>query len=113
MKKQLNDWSRKELLALPQRKWDSISTYDSILVFSTGHKHDSGWACMTVIGVIGGCPKEVITRGSDDIEWKIPGALLRTDCTLKARALHFWAVKGQFVVREALSSIEILTYTKE
>lgn len=112
MKKHLNKWSRKELLALPQRECGSISTYDTILVFSTGRKHDSGWACMTTIGVIDGVPKEVITQGIDDIEWKIPGALLCTDCTLKARALHFWVVKGQFVVREALSSIEITVRTK-
>ena len=105
--KDINKWTRKELLKLPQRDRELTSVYDSLLVFITGQKHNSGWARMVIIGVIDGCPKEVITSDSDDIEWTVPYKLVYTDCVLKARALHFWTYGRQFIVETALPSIRV------
>lgn len=105
----LNKWSRKELLALPERNWKEVKAYSSLLVFSTHRKHDSGWANIAVIGVVDGYPKEVITVYSDDIKWSNAHTdlTLRTDCALKSGAIHFWIPKGKFLVRAALSSLSV------
>ena len=107
--KNLNKWSRKELLALPERNWQEVKTYSSLLVFSTHRKHDSGWANMAVIGVVDGYPKEIITLNSDDIEWnnRHTNLVVRTDCALKSGAIHFWVSKGKFIVGAALSSLTV------
>lgn len=49
--KHWNDCTKKELLALPKRKWDETSTYDSVLLVSTRRKHDSGYNYFAVVGV--------------------------------------------------------------
>jgi len=116
--RQVGRWSKKELLALPHRKWDETSAeYTSILVFSTGRKHDSGWACIAIIGCRQQVPVEICSLCSDDIEWKMPPAKIygsgytrgqyRSDCVRKSGALHFWSNDGGFKVGAALSSIEI------
>ncbi len=115
--KHINDWKRKELMALPMRAWDRRTTYDSVLVISTKTAHDSGWAMMAVIGVNGGVPVEVAARCCDDIEWIYPprsvlGAgfiigQVRTDCCMASGAVHFWKRDKRFRVGPALSSLTI------
>lgn len=119
MKKEINLWTKKELLALPMRDWSKEGIYDSLLIFSTGRKHDSGWDTMAIIGVTERQPKEICTICSDDIEWKLPAPQLygvgnkfslgqfRSDCCIKSGALHVWTDKGMFHVGTALSSITI------
>lgn len=108
--------TKRELLALPDRAWGEPGVYDSLLVLSTGRKHDSGWACIAIIGVNGGNPVEVATRCSDDIEWIYPSprdygqfliGQVRTDCATKSGALQFWSRNGKFHVGQALSSITV------
>lgn len=114
----LNDWSRKELLGLPVREWNTDSEYDSVLLLSTRKKHDSGWAIMAIIGVRDGQPVEIACCCCDDIEWKFPpaqtvanGTLLigqiRMDCAFRSGALHAWKRGAKFRVGTALSSTEI------
>lgn len=108
--------TKRELLALPDRQWGQQGVYDSLLVVSTGRKHDSGWACIAIIGVNDNKPVEVATRCSDDIEWVYPSprcydhckiGQVRTDCSTKSGALHFWTRNGKFHVGCALSSITV------
>lgn len=116
MSKTLNDYTRKELLALPQRAWDKETIYDSLLVIPSNEKHDSGWAYINIIGVVEGKPTEIVTTCSDDIEWKSPApkmyedfalGQIRTDCAFKSKALNFWSREYQFKVGCALSSITV------
>lgn len=53
-------WSKKELLSLPQRRWDITSAYDSILLVNTKQKHDSGYNYFAVIGCIDTYPVEIV-----------------------------------------------------
>jgi hypothetical protein len=116
----INEWSRAALLTLPHREWsDESPRYDSLLIFSTGKKHDSGWAMMAIIGVRKQIPVEICTSCSDDIEWKMPAAKTygdnkeytrgqyRSDCVIKSGALHVWTREGKFRVGASLSSTEI------
>jgi hypothetical protein len=120
MGKSINQWPRSALLALPHRKWDNESPrYDSLLIFSTGKKHDSGWAMMAIVGVRKQQPVEICTCCSDDIEWKMPAARLfgfakeftigqyRSDCAIKSGALHVWTDAGEFKVGASLGSTDI------
>jgi hypothetical protein len=110
----LNVLTKKQLLDLPVRRWDEVTFYDSLLIFSTGEKHHSGWAVMTVIGVNKMTPKEVACLCCDDIEWIFPQAFtagqLRTDCALKSGAIHFWSGHNssrKFRVGKSSSSLTI------
>lgn len=117
--KTLNQWSKKELMALPMRAWDAETIYDSVLLVSTGRKHDSGWAMMAIIGIIDRKPTEIAVSCCDDIEWKLPAPIrfgpnmeytmgqFRTDCALKSGALHAWQRGKKIKVGMALSSTEI------
>ena len=112
--KSLNEWSKKDLMGLPDRDWqDDSRIYDSLLLLSTRKKHDSGWAIMAIIGVKDGAPIEIACQCADDIDWKLPSmphtyiGQMRTDCCLKSGAIHFWFNKGKFRVGTALSSTDI------
>ncbi len=117
--KSLNDWSRKELMALPVREWGISSEYDSLLLLNTRKKHDSGWAVMAIIGVSAGKPVEIACNCCDDIEWKFPPmktigdwkpvsiGQMRMDCAFSSGALHAWKHQAKFRVGVALSSTEI------
>jgi hypothetical protein len=115
--KHLNEWSHKELMALPVRDWQEEKTYDSVLVVSTRKKHDSGWAVMAIIGCEKQEPIEIACACCDDIYWKFPAphfygkgftlGQMRTDCAMKSGALHPWMYGYRFKVGAALSSTEI------
>lgn len=109
VEKTLNNWSHKELMALPVRKWDEEKEYDSLMLVSTRKKHDSGWAVIAIIGVYDGQPSEIACACCDDIEWKLPpmqtfGAgrwttgQFRTDCALRSGSLHAWQRGARFRV---------------
>lgn len=99
--KLLSAWSRDELLALPSRKWDTESIYDSIMLLPDKKKHDSGWRFINIIGVRSGVPVE-IAAFCDDVNWEIADARrygpngiyatanLRMDCAWKSKAIHAW-----------------------
>ena len=121
----VNDWPKKALLALPRRDWDDVEPlYDSLLILSTGKRHESGWAVGAIIGCREGKPVEICTTCSDDIEWKLPPATawgpnkeytigqFRMDCAKRSGALHAWARTGQFRVGHALSSTDITLVTQ-
>ena len=121
----INEWPKAALLALPHRALgDAGQLYDSLLILSTGKRHESGWAAIAIIGVREGKPVEICTSCSDDIEWKLPPATawgpnkeyligrFRMDCAVRSGALHAWARPGQFRVGHALSSTDITLVTQ-
>lgn len=66
MKKELKDWSRKELLALPYKNgWAEEIICDSLIIFPLRRKHDSGFACMDFISVIKDIPTSRLSGCSD------------------------------------------------
>lgn len=114
-RKNLCEWSRAELLALPARARGADSEYDSLLLLSTRKRHDSGWAIMAIVGVRAGLPVEIACACCDDIEWKfLPMVMfgggqgqMRMDCAMRSGAIHAWARKAKFRVGAALSSTTV------
>lgn len=101
----LRDMTRSELLSVPERPWStSESVYDSLVVWPSVHKHDSGWGCMTMVGCRDMKPVEVITRSSDDFKLS-EGVWI--DCLHHAKALHLWRHGWEFVVPHVLSFVYI------
>lgn len=110
--------SRKELLALPTRKWDAEGVeYDSLVLLSTRKKHDSGYAMIAIIGCRKGEPVEIAAQCCDDVEWVLPEPIrrgdflfgqVRMDCSMKNGALHVWSNDAvAFRVGRALSSTSV------
>lgn len=105
--------TKAELLLLPIREWKKVGFYDSILLFPSKHKHESGFAEMIIIGVVDDEAVEIAADGPDDINWYSPApshqfmANLRTDCVWKSRVLHYWSPLYRFCVGPSLSSVDI------
>lgn len=115
---------RKELLALPQRGWNTASEYDSLLLVPTAEKHDSGFTIIAIVGVAKGIPVEIAAT-CDDICWSFPTShpydrmtpglhrmVMRTDCLWPSGIMHVWAsgehyFKGRFRVGASLSSVDV------
>lgn len=101
----------KELRNLPVRKWDEPKEYRSIIVISSGKKHDSGWALMYIIGIDEKRNPIEIAACCDDICWKIPSPQefdFRNDMYFPSGAVHFWSAKYNFHVGSSLSSTDIV-----
>jgi hypothetical protein len=127
MKKIVKPITRKQLLALPQRKWDVVTVYDSVYIVPTGKKHDSGYATMAIIGVSYVEKHEVgeIAACCDDINWSFPikhpydvirpgrhSTILRTDMFFPSNIIRMWGsgkayFSGRFKVGISLSSTDI------
>ncbi len=114
--------TRKELMALPERAWDKPERYDTILLFPSKRKHDSGFARMVIIGCRDGMAVEIAVSSPDDLNWHVPNmhdygtftlANLKTDCYLKNGGLQFWAHGKQFLFTCELSSTDIYIVPKE
>ena len=100
----------KELRQLPFRDWDKTKTYKSIIVISSGKKHDSGWALMYIIGLDGERKPIEIAAACDDICWKIPKATnydFRNDMYYPSGVIHFWSNGHSFKVGCSLSSTDV------
>lgn len=116
--KTINQWSRKELLSLPVRKWDDSSTYDSLLILPLGIKHDSNWGCVAIIGCNDMEPTELCVVSCDAIHFyrdgnlpsqgvMVPGREISIDSAMKSRATHIWSRPYRFHVGLALSDVDI------
>lgn len=112
-KKIFSEYTQKELLSLPYCKLDAKTSnvYDSLLIFPTSHKHDSGWRCMAIVGVRASIPIELLTTGADDLNWSVVQSEdyldIRTDCCMKSGVLHYWGNYSAFEVGFPNSSIDI------
>ena len=122
MSKHFKDWTLDELKALPERPWNRPETYDSLLLFTSGNLHESGWSMICIAGIKNGEPVELATQSSDDLEWDCSSAKthngyhippFRTDCAPGSGAMHVWSNHNKFTVAEALSSITIAVLDKK
>ena len=91
--KQWKDWTKKELLSLPVRKWDFVSSYRSILFVNTRTKHDSGYNLFAIVGCDDNSVPKEICGYMDDFrldsmsnDWKEPIILrpyeIAFDCSM-------------------------------
>ena len=69
MSKDWFEYSKKELLKLPQRKWNKETTYLSILFVNTKRKHDSGYNLFAIIGCEDGQHPTEICGYMDDFRF--------------------------------------------
>ena len=59
MEKYWDEYTKSELLKLPERDWELKSEYDSVLLVNTRMKHDSGYNLFAVVGCNKGIPVEI------------------------------------------------------
>lgn len=115
--------TKKELLKMPHRKWDDTSRkYDWVLLVPSGHKHDSGYMHVAIIGVWVEEKKEKyeICCMPDDITCYFPMLkladrdypLVRMDCYYPSGIFRYHG-DGKFTVNVALSSMDFfITFTQ-
>lgn len=122
--KDVNSFTRKKLLDLPHKNWDSTKIYESILLVPTRKKHDSGWHIICIVGCNKQKPVE-IAGYCDDISWIISRdkgfdeekflyshqglavAQMRTDMTYPGGCTHIWGRTECFEVGMTTSSTDI------
>ena len=64
--KDINQWTRKEFLALPELEWNAPPIeYDSLVILPMNYNHDSGFKCMDFVAVQKGIPVCRLSGGSD------------------------------------------------
>jgi hypothetical protein len=117
------NYTRKELLALPERDFDKETIYDTIAIVPSGKKHDSGYALIAIIGFDENSKKPVeIAAYCDDIGYCFPEgvpvqpynlAVLRTDMFYPSGIAHVWSNGYRFKVGESLSSTDVHLVPKE
>lgn len=108
---------KKELLSLPQRKWDIETEYDFVLIVPTGKKHDSKYGLIAIIGYDIETKSAEIAVMCDDICWLFPnghpygntGPWIRTDMYYPSNIIRMWisiehSYKCKFKVGINLSS---------
>lgn len=97
--------TKKELLAIPKRKWDEIlNGVDGVYVIPSRRKHDSGYACMDFVAEFSdGRPMVGFGGYCDDISFI--GDKFRMDCIYPSGIIHIWR-PGTFSITCDLSSIK-------
>lgn len=101
--------TRKDLLSLPYRPHGCTSIYDSILVIPEKRLHDSGYSCITVIGVRNKQPIHILTKCSDVIHMK--GDSWNMDCLPKSKVMQIFNFDSKIFVGPASSSLYLEKYT--
>jgi len=101
----------RELRKLPWRERGEDKFYKSLLVISSGKKHDSGWALMYIIGKDDSGKLE-IAAACDDINWEFPIKSepwegIRNDMYYPSGVLQFWSNKFKFDVGLSCSSTDV------
>ena len=67
--KEWTEYSKQELLQLPEREWNKISKYCSVLFVNTKMKHDSGYNLFAIIGCEDGTHPTEICGYMDDFRF--------------------------------------------
>jgi len=117
------NWKKSDLLKVAWRptEWKaSDRVYGQIVVVGNRHRHDSGFMCMTVLGMWydedGDSHIEKCAEASDDLCWHVPPSRwagefsapdLRVDCLWPSGALQFRYASQGICVGNAQSSIDI------
>lgn len=84
-------YTKKELLAVPKRKWsDILCDVSGVYVIPSGRKHDSGFACMDFVAEFKNNKKPMVRFGGccDDVSFN--GTHFRMDCLHPQRIIHIW-----------------------
>ena len=97
--------NRKELLAVPKRKWDEELVAKYVYVIPSGRKHESGYATMDFVAItedgekvgFGGCCDDVTLKGNG----------FRMDCLYPSRIIRIWN-REPFIVSVGISSINFI-----
>ena len=98
--------TRKELLAIPKRKWEEEIEAKEVWIIPSGRKHDSGYACMdfvakdlsgNLIGFGGIC---------DILDFN--GRNFQMDCEYPSRILHIWNKHPFIISAPDISSIYLI-----
>jgi len=131
-RKCLNEMTTGEFRRLPQLEHYAYVKYDSIVILPTREEHDSGYAVMEFIPVLGGVPLGRISGISDVIEIEgIGGYYVRSkfknpelkdtehipswsiDCLFRSGLLRIFHSGGRVSVGDALSCFEIYSESRE
>lgn len=107
--KEWKDWTKKELLSLPVRKWDLSSSYRSILFVNTRNKHSSGYNLFAIVGCDDGCIPKEICGYMDDFrldsfgnDWREPIILkpfeIAFDCSMHG-VFRLWCRNYKVIVK--------------
>lgn len=97
--------NRKELLAVPKRKWDEELVAKSVYVIPSGRKHDSGFTCMDFVARTTDGELVRFGGGCDLVEFK--GEHFRMDCFHPSRIINIWN-RNPFKITYDISSIEFI-----
>lgn len=85
MSKEWFNFTKEELLKLPERKWDKVGIYMSVLFVNTKRKHYSGYNLFTVIGCEDGIHPTEICGYMDEFRfdpfWKDKGLSDKLFCS--------------------------------
>lgn len=115
----INAWKRRDLLALPSRKWGEETDYDALLLTPTGKKHDSGFNLISIVGWRRSVGPVAQAAFCDDIEWHLPDAprigtkgeyavsLVRMDCSFPSGIIRAWSDNCVFRVGMSLSTTRV------
>lgn len=107
-------WTKKDLRRLPSVVDFSKTTwYDGLFIFPSKIIHDSGWRCMTIVGIQKEVPTEIINQTCDDIQFPVIDTCwnLRMDLTPNG-IFHIWSNKYFFSLNGYASSTDILVKDK-
>lgn len=69
MSKEWEEYSKEELLKLPERDWNKKSKYRAVLFVNTKYKHDSGYNLFAIIGCEDGTHPTEICGYMDDFRF--------------------------------------------
>ena len=109
MEKNIMEYTRKDLLALPHRNWNDVTSYRSILLVPTYELHDSGWRLIAIVGCNDdGTPKE-IAAFCDDIQWQTIRTYygISMDMIPKTNICRFHSRTMRFQVGVSLSTTDV------
>lgn len=97
--------NRKELLAVPKRKWDEALVATSVYVIPSGRKHESGYAQMDFVAVTEDGEKVGFGGVCDDVAFE--GNHFKMDCLHPSRIIRIWN-REPFIVSKGISSIDFI-----
>lgn len=97
--------NRKELLAVPKRKWDEELAAKCVYVIPSGRKHESGYAQMDFVAITEDGEKVGFGGVCDAVEFQGNG--FRMDCLHPSRIIRIWN-RNPFIVSAGISSIDFI-----
>lgn len=127
MKKDMNEWTRKDFEKLPHRKYgQDIGAFNSMVILPSRRLHDSGYRCLDFVACKGGAPFMRLSGCSDVIHIEgiggygkrkmilneplprmIPPVGWNIDCLKKSGLLRIWPGTTSMSTGSATSSFEI------